>query len=451
MRYTPILKKITLVILLISLGSILTSGLFINVALNHQFQNYLDRSELVREDQVVKFLADMYQEIGGWQNLPVKLSLGRGMFGNLRYITDINGRVVLVFRRGGMPPPPPPRTRPLLPRLLHSRSIRVGKEQVGIAYFGQSMVQDFLSRLDQRFRNTINLSIIWSILITGIISLLVAYIFARKLSAPITEMNQLARDMTDGNLETRVNNLPQDELGELGVSINQLAEKLHQVEELRKKMTADVAHDLRTPLTTVRSHLEGMIDSVIPPSKENLESLLEEITRLTSLVNDLQAIAIVDSSIQSFRQEPIALDLFLKTLIKKIASLFMNKGVHLQLGDIPSVKINSDRDALAKILDNLLANALKFTPPGKTVLVDLQNSSDSVTIRVQDEGVGIAEKDLPFIFERFYRTDQSRNRDSGGFGLGLTIVKELVAALGGTVTVSSKLGEGSVFTVTFLL
>ena len=174
-------------------------------------------------------------------------------------------------------------------------------------------------------------------MITGIISLLVAYIFARKLAAPITEMNQLARNMTDGNLETRVNNLPQDELGELGVSINQLAEKLHQVEELRKKMTADVAHDLRTPFATVRSHLEGMIDSVIPPSKENLESLLEEIDRLTSLVNDLQAIAIVDSSIQSFRPELIALDLFLQDLFKKISPLYMNKGVHTSIGrDNPS-------------------------------------------------------------------------------------------------------------------
>jgi signal transduction histidine kinase len=439
---SPILKKITWVILLISLGSILTSGLFINFALNHQFQNYLTRTELAREELVVRFLADMYREIGGWQNLPVKLSLGRGMFfGNLFYITDSSGQVVLIFHHGRMSPPPPK------PTPLHSHPIIVGNSRVGTAYFRQTMVQGLLSRQDQLFRQTINHSIIWSILITGIISLLVAYMFARKLAAPITEMNQLARNMTNGNLETRVNNLPQDELGELGISINQLAEKLHQVEELRKKMTADVAHDLRTPLATVRSHLEGMIDAVIPPSEENLESLLEEINRLTSLVNDLQAITIADSAILSFKQEPIVLDLFLQDLIKKITPLFMNKGVQLQLGDIFPVEISSDRDALAKILDNLLANALKFTPSGKKVSVDLQRNVDSISIRIIDEGIGIAEKELPFIFERFYRTDQSRNRDSGGFGLGLTIVKELVAALGGAITVTSKLREGSVFTI----
>jgi two-component system, OmpR family, sensor histidine kinase BaeS len=438
---SPILKKITLVILFISLGSVLTSGLFINFALNHQFQNYLTQSELTREEQVVKFLADIYREIGNWQRIPVKFSLGRGMFfGNLRYITDSNGRVVLAFRHGMMPQ---------RQEIFNSHPIIVGNEQVGTAFFGRTKLQNFLSRQDQLFRGTINQSIIWSILITGIISLMVAYVFARKLAAPITEMNQLARNMTDGNLEARVNNLPQDELGELGSSINQLAEKLYQVEELRKKMTADVAHDLRTPLTTVRSHLEGMIDAVIPTSTENLESLLEEVNRLISLVNDLQAIAVADRSIQQFKQEPIALKLFLQDMIKKMSPLFIAKGVYLELQDIPEVEIYSDRDVIAKILDNLLANALKFTPSGKKVLVDLQNTYDSVAITVRDEGVGIAVKDLPYIFERFYRTDQSRNRESGGFGLGLTIVKELIAALGGTISVSSKLGEGSFFTVTF--
>jgi two-component system, OmpR family, sensor histidine kinase BaeS len=434
-----ILKKITLVILLISLGSILISGLFINFALNHQFQNYLTQSQLNREEQVVKFLADMYQEIGGWKNPQIRFSLGRGMFfANLRYIADVNGQVVLIFRHGRMPSNS---------TVLHSHPIKVANEQVGTAYFGQTMVQNLLSRQDKLFRQTINYSITWSIIITAIISLLVAYFFAKRLAAPITEMNQLARNMTNGNLDTRVKNLPRDELGELGDSINQLAEKLHQMQKLREKMTADVAHDLRTPLATVRSHLEGMIDVVIPPSPENLESLLEEVNRLTSLVNDLQAIAIADSSIQKFKQEPLALDLFLQELTKKMMPLFRNKGVVLELGDIDPVKIQSDHSALSKILDNLLTNALKYTPPGKKVYLELQNTNNTAIIILKDEGIGIAEEDLPFIFERFYRTDHSRNRESGGFGLGLTIVKELVEALGGTVSVSSKLGAGSTFSV----
>lgn len=438
----PISRKITFVILTISLSGILISGLFSNYALSRQFQNYLNQSQLNRERQIVQFLAEMYQDNGGWDNVATRLNMRRRIFfGTLRYIADSKGRVVLVVRFN--------RTPPRVDNALHSYPIIVENHQVGTAYFGQTRFQNLLSRQDRLFREAINYSIFWSILITGIISILVAYIFAKRLAKPITEMNQLARNMTNGNLETRVNNLPQDELGELGRSINQLAEKLQQVQELRKKMTADVAHDLRTPLATVQSHLEGMIDSVIPASPENLESLLEEINRLTALVNDLQAIALTDSAILKFKQETVNLESFLNDMVKKMEPLFTKKGVRLKLESSTPVQISSDHDALAKILDNLLSNALKFTPPGKKVLLQLESHDNQVTIRVKDEGIGIAEDDLPFIFERFYRTDQSRNRDSGGFGLGLTIVKELVVALNGTISVTSKLGEGSIFTITF--
>jgi two-component system, OmpR family, sensor histidine kinase BaeS len=435
----PILKKITLIILSISLGSILISGLFINFALNRQFQNYVTQSQVNREHQIVQILAEMYQDAGSWNNLAVRLNGSRRIFfGALRCITDSNGRIVLVFRFGRIP---------RRWNNLHSYPIKLNNRQIGTAYFGQTRVQNLLSNQDQLFRKTINHSISLSILITSIVSMLVAYLFAKQLAKPITEMNQLARNMTGGNLETRVNNLPQDELGELGGSINQLAETLQQVQELRKKMTADVAHDLRTPLATVQSHLEGMIDSVIPPSPENLESLLEEVNRLTALVNDLQAIAIADSAIQKFNQAPIDLKFFLHDMFKKIEPLFAKKGVRLELAAPLSVHIFSDRDALAKILDNLLSNALKFTPSGKKVLLQLRKSDTNAIIQIKDEGIGISEKDLPFIFERFYRTDQSRNRDSGGFGLGLTIVKETVTALGGRISATSKPGEGSTFTV----
>lgn len=440
---SPILKKITLVILAIALGSVLTSGLLINYALNRQFRNYLYLAQTAREQQVVKILAQIYQEIGGWENLPSRPDLGRGMFfGNLLYVTDPNNRLVLIVRRGRMPIPNGE---------IQSLPIKAGNKTVGTAYFRRTMAQNLLTSQDELFRQTINSSIFWSVIITGIIAVLIAYIFARRLSAPITAMSRVARNMTNGNLKTRAEDLPRDELGELGENLNQLAERLNQVEELRKKMTADVAHDLRTPLTTVRSHLEGMIDSVIPSSRENLESLLEEVNRLISLVNDLQAIVIVDTAAQQFKKEPLQIKLFLAEAARKMTPLFREKGVLLEINEVPAVEISTDRDALAKILDNLLSNALKFTPAGKRVTITSGLSEDSLEIRIADEGNGISEKDLPYIFERFYRTDQSRNRESDGFGLGLTIVKELMTALGGTVTVSSQPGKGSIFTLTLPL
>ncbi len=440
---SPILQRLTLIILLISFGSILTSGFFIHLALNRQFQDYLTRTEMVRQQQVVKVLAGIYQELGGWDQMPSGMHFGRGMYlGNLRYVTDYQGQVVLVIRHG---PNPKPQSS------LRTVPIKVGNKVVGTAYFGKTMLQDLLSRQDELFRNTINSSIVWSIIITGLISLLVAFIFAKRISNPIREMNQIARNISSGNLETRVSILPDDEVGELGESINFLAERLKQVDELRKKMTADVAHDLRTPLTTVRSHLEGMIDKVLPASLENLESVLEEVKRLISLVNDLQSIAIADSSTSHYPKKPIDLKEFIADLIKKMHPLFDNKGVILEVEDIPKVTFNSNRELLAKIFDNLLSNALKFTSPGKRVSIKAENTVGKLIIWIKDEGIGIDKKDLPFIFERFYRTDQSRNRESGGFGLGLTIVKELVQALDGNIAVSSQPGIGTEFTVTFIL
>lgn len=438
---SPITKKISVMILVISLGSILSSGLFINFALNRQFQSYLSRMDQTREDQVVNMLTEIYREYGGWPDRPTGLSMVRGNFlVNLMFVTDEYGKVVF-YTRNSMR-----HDGPMSPN-FRSRPIEIGSILVGTAYFAKNPVEDALSHQNNLFRATINRSILMAILFTGIVSFLIALIFARRIATPIRAMNRIAKDMTAGNLDTRIQSLPQDELGELGQSLNQLAQRLKEVEALRKKMTADVAHDLRTPLTTVRSHLEGMIDEVIPASTANLESLLDEVDRLNRLVRDLQEIALADSAIHHFNHQAMAIDEFLMEFIKRQRPLFMEKDLNLIYQPSGSALIHSDRDALTKILDNLLSNAYKYTPSGRQVTVGMVLEPNWVAISVSDEGIGIDSADLPFIFERFYRTDRSRNRNSGGFGLGLTIVKELVEALGGTLNVVSEPEKGSCFTV----
>jgi len=436
---SPILNKLTLLILMVSLGSILTSGFIINISLNYQFQNYLNRAEEVRQRQIVNNLVDIYREYGDWSAIPRTINIGRGAFmGNLRYVTDPLGKIVIITRSGRNHRNEQP---------LQSRPIYHNGIIIGTAHFGRNILQNILTTQDEMFRATINRSIVLTILLTGIISFLVAVLFARKFTAPIMEMSQIAKAMTSGDLESRIRTLPRDELGELGISLNQLAERLSILEKLRKKMTADVAHDLRTPLATIRSHLEGMIDRIIPSTKENLESLLEEANRLTSLINGLQDIVLSDKAIYNFQMEPLELSPFLEETIQRLKPLFKTKNLVLQYSGIQPCTILTDREALAKILDNLLSNALKYTPSGKTVQVTLVYCENNVSIQISDQGEGISDTDLPYIFERFYRTDRSRNRKSGGFGLGLTIAKELTAALGGTISVASKLGEGSTFTI----
>lgn len=424
---------------MVSLGSILTSGFIINISLNYQFQNYLNQTEEVRQRQIVNTLVDIYQEYGDWSAIPRNINIGRAAFmGNLRYVTDPQGEIVIITRSGRNHQNQQP---------LKSRPIYHNGVVIGTAHFGRNLLQNILTAQDEMFRATINRSIVLTILLTGVISFLVAVLFARKFTAPIMEMSQIAKAMTSGDLESRIRTLPRDELGELGASLNRLAERLSILEKLRKKMTADVAHDLRTPLATVRSHLEGMIDQIVPPTKENLNSLLEEANRLTSLIDGLQEIVLSDKAIYNFQSEPLELSTFLGETVQRLKPLFNTKNLALQYSGSEPCTILADREALAKILDNLLSNALKYTLSGKTVQVALACCANSVSIHISDQGVGISDTDLPYIFERFYRTDRSRNRESGGFGLGLTIAKELTEALGGTISVTSKLGEGSTFTV----
>ena len=447
MSKSPILRKITLTILAVSLGGVLILGLVLHLTINRQLQTYLDRNELARQQQVTQALAQFYQENGGWPDYPMMVRFNP--MSNLEYVTDRQQRMVMIGGRGRRMNPGAGQGRGA-DRLV-ARPVIVNGTRVGTAYFGTNQIQALFSRQDQLFRSAINDSILWSILIMAVISIGVAVNFAKRLSRPITAMNQIAGDMAAGNLDTRISNLSRDELGELGKSLNRLAERLREGNELRKKMTADVAHDLRTPLATIKSHLEGMIDEVIPTSRENLESLHEEVDRLTLLVNDLQTIAAADVTIQRMTLALLKLDSFLKDLVTRMIPLFRTKGIVLELESMPPLQLATNAEALTKILDNLLTNAYKFTPAGKNVTLSATKNEKAVAIAVSDQGIGIAPADLPYIFERFYRADPSRNRENGGFGLGLTIARDLAKALGGTITASSSPGQGSVFTVTLPL
>lgn len=424
---------------MIALGSVVLSGIIIHFSLSRQFQDYLTRSQSVREEQIVQALAEFYEQNGGWPSVASPVGFARAMsLGNLRYVTDINGRVVLFTRQAVIN---------RNDKNLSAIPVLLGRKMIGTAYFGLNPLQEVLSKLDQSFRTTINRSIFLSILLTGVFSLVIAALFAKRLSDPITEMHHIAKEMTSANLESRVANLPPDELGELGQSLNQLADRLQQMNALRQKMTADVAHELRTPLATVKSHLEGMIDQVIPASSDNLQSLLEEVDRLAALINKLQEIAVVEAKIHRLSKEPLELEEFLSQTIKKILPVYREKDISISLDSSGPLIITTDSEALGRIMDNLLSNALKYTFPQKSVRIMLCEEDHHAVIKVRDHGIGIAETDLPFIFERFYRVDPSRHRDSGGFGLGLTIVKELAGALDGEITATSVLGEGSEFIV----
>lgn len=236
------------------------------------------------------------------------------------------------------------------------------------------------------------------------------------------------------------------EIGALIQSINQLAATLEQQESLRKQLTADVAHELRTPLTTVLTHVEALIEGIWEPTTERLQSCYDEVARISKLVADLENLAKVEEG--NARLDKSSVDLL--DLANKMFGNFEiemgNKKIrHTVVGNCSAVL--ADKDRISQVMMNLISNAVKYTPEGGDIRILLADEENKVTFSVEDNGPGILPEDIPFIFERFYRGDKSRNRMTGGSGIGLAIVKSIINAHGGTVRVESNPNQGSRFTV----
>jgi signal transduction histidine kinase len=283
--------------------------------------------------------------------------------------------------------------------------------------------------------------------VAGIISILIGTFMANRLTSPISRVIKNARQIAAGKFDDRIiENSNTREIVELTESINSLATTLGKQEVLRKRLTADVAHELRTPLSCVQSHLEAMIDGIWEPSKERLESCHEETVRLSKMVSDLGKLAQYDGENVTLKKEYFSLSELLSRLLKNFEKEFQKKQINL-VTNIQDQNIEADEDKLTQVLVNLFSNALKYTPDGGTIEINTTGTKEYIEVSVKDTGIGIAEKDLPYIFERFYRVDQSRNRMTGGSGIGLAIAKSLVEAHNGTIEVKSEEGVGSEFIV----
>ncbi|OCT13661.1 two-component sensor histidine kinase [Paenibacillus pectinilyticus] len=298
-------------------------------------------------------------------------------------------------------------------------------------------------------------ALIQSVLISAIIGILLAVVLslfvAKRITAPLIHMKEIAEQMANGDLAVRTAVRGNDELTDLGGSLNHLAAQLVQQEHLRKTMTADVAHELRTPLTTLKSHIEAMIDGVWEPTPTRLASCFEEVERLRYLVGDLEQLTEMESPDFKLNLQDESVTSLIQHQVEAHMASFEQKGVDLLSRGSSGIKANLDRQRLGQILANLLTNALKFTPPGGKVAIDVHEETTHVVVVVSDTGRGIHGDDLPYVFERFYRVDKSRERKTGGSGIGLTIVKKLVEAHGGTIRIESELGIGTTVYIHFPL
>ncbi len=298
-------------------------------------------------------------------------------------------------------------------------------------------------------RNSVVWSVVWGGLVGVGLALLLAFFLSRRITAPVQDLASAARSLGKGDFSKRAVVKSKDELGELATAFNSMAVELERADQLRRDLVADVAHELRTPLSNIKGYLEGIQDGVVEADEATLKLIYEEVQLLSRLVDDLHELALAESGGLSLDRQVGDLREVVQEVAGAMGYQIAAKGLKLNMS-LPDSAILAtvDRQRIGQVLRNLLGNAISFTPEGGEIIISAKHSGNDVAISVADTGPGIPPEDLPYIFERFYRVDKSRSRATGGSGLGLTIAKRLVEAHGGRLTVESTPGKGSCFTFT---
>jgi len=303
---------------------------------------------------------------------------------------------------------------------------------------------------EQNFLDRVNRAVLIAGLVAGVVALLLGFIVFRGITAPLGRLTRAAHAVSQGDLSQRVQIRSGDEISDLGAAFNTMAANLQRGEQVRREMTADIAHELRTPLSVIQGNLEAVLDGVYPPDGEHIQPALDQAQLLARLVEDLRTLALAEAGQLSLDLQATNAEELVKRVVASFEPKAAAQAVTLALDAPPSLPpVHADGQRIAQVLTNLLGNALRYTPEGGHVDLALRSEQPSVLVSVSDTGSGIAAEDLPHVFDRFYRADKSRSREGGGSGLGLAIARSIVEAHGGRIWAESEIGKGT--TIAFTL
>lgn len=321
--------------------------------------------------------------------------------------------------------------------------VAVGVIAVGRDAFAALMVEHGVSTTaaNDMFDRSVSLVIAAALVLAGVTAIVLSVLVARRLTAPLRDVSAAARRIADGDYAARVVVSGPAEVASLAGSFNQMATQLQAQEQVRRDFVANASHELRTPLTNLQGYLEALRDGVVEPDETTFESLREEVERLMRLSRSLDTLATGDlSGSPAARTMELDLGAAVRTAVDLARPGLERAGVQVTLEVPPDLLVSGEPDAVAQVIGNLLQNATRYTPPGGQVAVRADPGSGFARVTVSNTGVAIPAADLPHVFERFYRVDKSRDRTSGGAGIGLAIVQRLVEANGGQVGVDSEAG-----------
>jgi two-component system sensor histidine kinase BaeS len=455
--------KLILAFLLVSLFGIVVIVAFTQIATDREFNKFINdryQAELVTQ------LGDYYTEHRTWDGVEQSFARFGGnhsaLDGNRPLffsISDANGKIIIAGFDHSV--------GEVLStdELATGAQIQVENETVGILLLKTPPDRN---PLESEFLRRLNDSIFLSAIGAVFLALILGAILSRTVTRPIRELTSATHAMANGDLNQQVPVRSHDEIGELAAAFNKMSGDLARSFNLRKQMTADIAHELRTPLSLIIGHAEGVHDGVLKPTRENFEIIREEAERLEHLVNDLRTLSLADAGELSLNFQPVEINKFIGDIhthhlyqfnqkrISLDVSTPLNTGVEpapvipgastlrhsLRSQDDASLNASIDQVRFTQVLTNILDNAFHYTPEGGRVVIAARQSGDQVEIAIQDNGPGVTAEEATRIFERFYRIDPSRTRDDGGSGLGLAIAKSIVEMHKGKIWAESEKGKG---------
>ncbi|MDP4182738.1 MAG: ATP-binding protein [Bacillota bacterium] len=454
--------KLSLYFISVALLCVILITIMANIFMEKQFKQYTISNQEQKNKNIANLINQQYSENGSWNFDGVEeIGISALQEGLVLKLTNSSGETVWNASRHnhGI-------CKEMMDNLINNMSARYpswdGKflsneyplfyknNRIGtvtIGFYGPF----YYNENDLMFIKTLNSIIV----VVGLISLIFAFalgiFISHRLSRPIQKVILTAKNIANGYYSDRINEITGiNEIFQLTTEINNLARALEKHETLRKRLTSDVAHELRTPMATLQSHLEAMIDGIWDADNKNLVRCHSETIRLGKLIKGLEELARFEGDSITLTMDNYDICSQMKSVLLDFEAAFKSKNVTVFFHGNP-LKIYADMDKIRQVLINLISNAVKYTPEGGKISIDVSSNSKNAKITVKDTGLGISNEDLPFIFERFYRADKSRTRTTGGAGIGLAIVKTIIDAHKGNITVKSELKKGSEFAVTLPL
>lgn len=438
-------KQFIIFFLLVAAVSLIFLSMILKTAIEQCFHDYVWTSQTGAHEKIVKYLSDYYSSFGTWDDFEGK-EIGNIAKAQSRYFSlyDPEGKLIFSTENDIEPCCSDPNHK----YWNNIYPVMSGGKMAARVNIGQ-FTDHIYSPEDIAFRRSIIYGIGLSLVITLLIALPLSLALSSRLSKPIRDLKNAADTMASGDLTATLKDSSSiDEISGLTSSINRLRKSLYDQETMRKEMASDISHELRTPVNIIQNQLEGMIDGVLPTTADRLEGLLKEMHRLTGLIGELEKITEIETASSTPIYEEINISDELAELTAGFEGAAARKGIFIKTEIEKDIFIKCQRDKLAQVVINLISNAYKFTDTGG-LTVKLFKKGEKIVMEVKDTGIGITKEDLDKIYERFYRVDKSRSRNTGGAGLGLAIVKSIADSHKWKLETESEKDKGSVFRIIF--